>query len=92
MIDYCWRDIASRYLETPVAFAASEAHDIKLHAHEDKVREEMHTRCEARAHADVFGSDEMMPRALASACSARDEMKNENGYEIGNGQSIYLAM
>lgn len=59
---------------------------------QSKRREDAHTLRETRAHADVFGSDEMMPRALASARSARDEMKNENGYEIGNGQGIYLAV
>lgn len=39
---YCWLDVASRDFGTPVASAASEAHDIRLHAHEDKVREEVH--------------------------------------------------
>jgi len=40
------------------AFAASiEAHDIKLHAHEDKVREEENTRARARAlsRSRLFG-------------------------------------
>lgn len=46
---YCWlgvspRRVASYDPETPVASAASEAHDIRLHAHEDKVREEVHAR------------------------------------------------
>lgn len=44
----------------------------------------------ASAYADVFGSDD---GALSSPrCGTRDEMKNENGYEIGNGRGIYLAV
>lgn len=92
---YCWLGVASRDFGTPVASAASEAHDIKLHAHEDKVREEVHAcrrsvSARESAHADVFGSDD---GALSSPrCGMRDEMKNENGYEIGNGRGIYLAM
>jgi hypothetical protein len=45
----------------------------------------------ASAYADVFGSDDGAPR-ISPRCGTRDEMKNENGYEIGNGRGIYLAV
>lgn len=70
---YCWLGVASRDFGTPVASAASEAHDIKLHAHEDKVREEVHAyrRVRARARARTQMSLAMTTVRLALYVAAR---------------------